>query len=785
MPDNIFDVPRFGRFGRTFQLKIESASDLKHAEKLDEALWVATAAPILSLTDCDQVLLQILDTDADGRIIADDVQAAIKWLFETFKNTDRVTQKSSILSLADINTENTDGKRLVDAAKTALHRLGKADSSEIDLGQVRGTLESKKQLPVGENGVILPTATEDPALKEFIQAIIKTLVGADHPSGAKGVDAPSVDKFVELAKAWLDWQAKGQLPEDGTVTPIMPLGHATPDAFAKVQAIRAKLDQYYAQCRLLLFDPATKDKFTTHFSKLEGPDLADPVKIAALLEAAPLSAAHPDLTLNLDEKINPAFTARVKALESVAEAILGGQDLHTLSFDQWSTILEKLKPYEAWVTSKPGAQVEPLGVDKLTQYLDPALATKAKELIATSKDVAESNNNLRLVEKAILFQSLMIRFVNNFISMPELFDIKTAAMFEMGTLVMDGRRFNLCIKVHNRAEHASFAGTGGTFIMYVECVLKNNLEKMELAVPVTAGLKGNVSVGKRGIYIDRQNREWNARAVQIIENPISFEEAIVSPFIRLGAMITGKIESLAGNAQKSFDESANKAISAIESGKPPIAAPPAAAPAAAPAGSQLPGLLVGGGLAFAAVSSAFAYIISTLVNLHLYKVIIGLTIALMMIFAPILLLAWIRLRKRDLSAILEGSTWAINARLRMTHRLSLELTETPPYPKNASGTPGQYFKYLVGVLIFLIILGIGSIAYFDYQAQAEKERQALMAAKIEALRVEKEKTDQKKKDDEKADQKKKDDEKSATTQPAGTQPAPTPAPAPAPAPKAP
>ncbi len=732
MADPILNVPRFGRFGRTFQLKIETAADLKHAEKLDEALWVATAAPILSLTDCDPVLLQILDTDADGRIIADDVQAAIKWLFETFKNTDRVTEKSTILSLADINTENTDGKRLVEAAKTALTRLGKPDSTEIDLTQVRGTLESKKQLPVGENGVILPTATEDLALREFIEAIVKTLVGADHPSGAKGVDAATVDKFVELAKAWLDWHAKGQLDDTGTPTEIMPLGHATPDAFAKIQAIRAKLDQYYAQCRLLLFDPATKDKFTTHFAKLEGPDLADPAKINALLEAAPLSPAHPDMTLNLDEKINPAFIARVQGLESVAEAIIG-KNLHTLSLDHWNTILARFKPYEAWVTSKPGAQVEPLGEEKLTQYLDPALTAKAKELIASSKDVAESNNNLRLVEKALLFQSLFLRFVNNFVSMPELFDIKTAAMFEMGTLVMDGRRFNLCIKVHNRAEHAAIAGTGGTFIMYVECILKNNLEKMELAVPVTAGLKGNVAVGKRGVYIDRQNREWNARAVQIIENPISFQEAIFAPFIRLGAMITGKIESMAGSAQKSFDDSANQAITAVQT--VPTAKPPAPGPAAPAAPSQLPGLLVGGGLAFAAISSAAAYIINTLLGLYLYKIIIGITIAVITVMGPILLLAWLKLRKRDLSAILEGSTWAINARLRMTHRLSLELTETPPYPKDATGTPGHHLKFLIYVLIAVLLLGVGAIAYFDYRAHAEKDLQDLIDAKLKEQRA--------------------------------------------------
>ena len=70
--------------------------------------------------------------------------------------------------------------------------------------------------------------------------------------------------------------------------------------------------------------------------------------------------------------------------------------------------------------------------------------------------------------------------------------------------------------------------------------------------------------------------------------------------------------------------------------------------------------------------------------------------------------------------MLEGSTWAINARLRLTHRLSMELTQTPPYPKDAVGTPGQMLKYLIIILIVLAVIGVGCIGYFDYVAQQEK-----------------------------------------------------------------
>jgi len=739
------NVTRFARFGRTYQLLIKNVNDLKQAVVLDEALWVATAAPISSLIDCDKTFLALLDGDSDGRILAEDVRAAIRWLSDIFRDTTGIDAQSSTLVLEHLNTQHDDGKKIFDAARVALTRLQATDLSKIELAQVRASLEVRKQFPVGENGVILPAATDAEDLKAFLNDVILVTGGAEHPSGARGVDAASLDKFLSAAKTWLDWEARGLLP-DGKPTEVKPLGDATAGAFDALAAVRSKLTQYFSQCKVVSFEPATADKFMSRYAELKTPDLADPAKIQALLEESPLAAPRADGTLDFGGRLNPAYSAKLIAFRDTVVQPLLGRAVTSLSEADLAAVAAKLAPYESWIASKAGTEASVIASDKLKAHLDPALADRTRAIIGTSKEVAQANDLLRLVEKAALFQAGMIRFCNNFIAMPELFDTKTSAMFEMGTLVMDGRRFNLSMKVENRAEHSAVAGGGGTFIIYVNAVLKNKLETMELAIPVTAGLRGNLVVGKRGIFIDMQGREWNAQIVQILENPISLKEAIVAPFNRIGQMIKGKIETMQGNANKNLENAGASAISTVEGAatnpKPVTPPPPPPPPAPAPAaGGGLPVALAGGGIALAALGSAAAFISQTIASLRYWQVCSLVLSAVAAVLVPTLILAWLKLRKRDLSAMLEGASWAINPRLRMTGKLAAELTQTPKYPEPSVGAPApsKLVRVLLWALAITVVTWFAYTIYLDYDAaQVEKEAQRLEA---QAAREAKKKAD--------------------------------------------
>jgi hypothetical protein len=93
-------------------------------------------------------------------------------------------------------------------------------------------------------------------------------------------------------------------------------------------------------------------------------------------------------------------------------------------------------------------------------------------------------------------------------------------------------------------------------------------------------------------------------------------------------------------------------------------------------------------VAFAALGSSFAFITSQLANIGsiwkaigcLLIVVVGLALA---VLVPVLILGVIRLRRRDLAAILEASGWAINARLRIKRGLGTLFTFEPDFPENA------------------------------------------------------------------------------------------------------
>jgi hypothetical protein len=98
-------------------------------------------------------------------------------------------------------------------------------------------------------------------------------------------------------------------------------------------------------------------------------------------------------------------------------------------------------------------------------------------------------------------------------------------------------------------------------------------------------------------------------------------------------------------------------------------------------------MLIGGSVAFAAIGTAVAYITNTLTKLTWWQFLAGFGGVVGLVLLPATVLAFIKLRRRDLSAIIEASGWAVNARMRLTHRLGRAFTIRPDYPKGSRGVP--------------------------------------------------------------------------------------------------
>jgi len=689
----------FKRYGRSFHLKVETAEDLENVVRLDEAHWVATGSPVDSMS-CDKTFLCLLDTDNSGRIMCHEVMDAINWLLGVLRDRTGISLHSTVLRLEAVEPDTAEGKKVLDAARKALRKLGEREAVEVSLEQIRKVKAQLEATPVSEAGVVLPEAATDAEIRQFIIDVTSTVGGAPHPSGSQGIGTVQLAAFIEGMSAYLSWYEQGQIPTGQDKTDIMPLGTETSDAFASFAAIRDKIDQYFAQCVALALDERFSQRMGWTESEVQQLDFDDPAVIEEVLRKAPLAKARPFQSLDFSDKINPYYATVLEGFrEKVIRPVLGESGT-TLSVEQWQEIKTFFAAHQEWLGSKAGAAVEPLGIEKLRGYLDERFANAVRTLISNSARTALALDKIRLLEKLILYQAYIIDFVNNFVSFPDLYSTASRAMFEMGSLVMDGRRFNLSVRTGNLSEHKSVAGNSYMYVLYVEIASREG-GKMEVVVPVTSGGKGNLCVGKRGVFYDIAGREYEARVVDIIENPISFREALLSPFQRLGRLVVGKIESITTTAEKKLDSAAS---SAVDQAGAQVAA---SSSQTQQAGVSRAGLLMGAGVTVAVLGSSLAYITKTLTAIHPWRILAGVVGAVFAVMVPISVVAFVKLRRRDLSAILEGSGWGINARMRLTRQQSRFFTERPEYPEGAKGVHCFPWRLLLTLILLLAIFVVG------------------------------------------------------------------------------
>ncbi len=662
----------FERFGSSRHLRIRTADDLQKALELDEAHWVATSAPV-DMFNCDEHFLKLLDSDNNGRILCHELKDAIRFALAVLGDREPINARSTSLAPQAVSADTPQGRQVLEAIEAVNTRLGRPRDADITLQQIRHLKAASESRPVSEAGVALPEAA-DGQVRQFICDIIETIGGVEHPSGGRGVDSATLDTFLAKAHAYLDWSEKGKIPPGKRKTDVMPLGAETTAAYEVFCALRGKLDQYFAQCLALNLDQRFAQRMGWTQEELERLDFDDPAVIEQVLEKAPLAPARADQVLDFGDKINPFYEELLRQFRRhVVEPVLG-KNIDSLSAGHWRQIRAFFAAHDRWVCEKPAPEMERLGIEKLQAYVEGDFAPRLRALIAASQDTAGILEKIRLLENVVLLQVHLIDFANNFISFPHLYDLARRAMFEMGTLVMDGRRFNLAVRVRDRNRHKAAAAGCNIFVLYIEVTARADGDTMELAVPVTAGGRGNLCVGKRGVFYDLAGREYDAKVIDIVENPISLQEALFMPFRRLGRVLVGKIESITTAAEKKLDSRVSATVEQV-------AAPrPATAEAAGASRLSRAGMLMGAGVTLAALGSAVAYITKTLSAVKPLSAILAVLAAAAAVMLPVSIVAFLKLRRRDLSAILEGCGWAINARMRLSRKQCRFFTHRPRYP---------------------------------------------------------------------------------------------------------
>jgi hypothetical protein len=695
--DGLFSALSFDQVGRSCQLRIRDARDLDRVLKLDRAHWVSLSAPVESFV-LDQEFLAHLDIDKNGRITCDEVCAAIEWLCGALADRRGVTAQVTTLAIETIDTSTDDGAAMRRTAESILLELGAAASPRITLDQVRQVLHAREARPVSELGVVLPSAAEGP-LADLLSEIAKATGGIPHPAGQDGVTESCFADYVAEIRTWLSWRDEGVPAADGSPTRVMPLGSNTPAAYATYLALQKKIDQYFAQCEAVAFSSDAADLLRVDADDWKQADLTDPTAIQDVMREAPLAPPMPAPTLRPGAEINPHYAPAVEALFSqVVTPILGPQGTEELTPDGWASIQAALKPHAEWLARRCGARVAQVDEQLLKQALEPAIAEALHALVMNSRETGVMLDAVRQLEKLLLYQANMLLFLNNYVSFPYLYDPSRRARFEMGTLIMDGRELSFAVRVKDVAAHAASSQESQIHMLYV-AVTPGEAEPYTVAVPVTAGGRGNLAVGKRGVFVDIAGSVHDARVTKCIENPISVSEALASPFQRIGKLLTGKIEKMTSAAEKQLDTTANTTFDQLAA-KPQPESPTAAGPSK---GAMVGGMLMGGGVALAALSSAAAYITSVFSDVGPWKVTFGLLAAVLAVVMPASMVSLFKLRKRDLSAVLEGCGWAINARMRLTFPQGRQFTRSPRLPGLPTGIQPRTL-WLAAILVVLIVI---------------------------------------------------------------------------------
>jgi len=654
---------KFFRAGGFDQVKLESGADLMNLDQLDQKLWVALACPAAGL-EFDAKTLALIDTDKDGRIRVPELIAAVKWAGAMLKSPDDLLKASPSLPLSAINDATPSGKQLLSSAKQILVNLGKKDSTDITLEETADTTKIFAQTNFNGDGIVPADAASDDATKSVITDIMACLGIETDRSGKPGVSQAKVDQFFAEAEAYANWWKTAEGDKN-----ILPLADKTPAAAAAVKAVKAKVDDYFARCRLAAFDAraiAALNREEKEYLAFAAKDLTITTAEIAGLPLARIEANKP---LPLKDGLNPAWAEALAALNAAAVKPLLG-DKAVLNEAEWVAQQARLGAFEIWSGGKAGAAVEKLGLKRVREIL----AGKTKEtitaLIAQDKALEPEANAIDSVDKLVRFHRDLYPLCKNFVNFENFYGRRQPAIFQAGQLYLDQRSCDLCLSVEDAGKHAVMAGLAGAYLAYCDCMRKGTGEQRQIVAAFTDGDSDNLMVGRNGIFYDRKGLDWDATITKIIENPIGLRQAFWLPYKKFLRFIEEQVAKRAATADAAASAKLESAALSTTAAQPKPAEPKKFDLA----------LVTGMTVAATTISAAFVGAIGMILGLKWWQYPLLVVGVLLLISGPSVIIAWLKLRKRNLGPILDANGWAVNARARINVPLGQSLTRVAKLP---------------------------------------------------------------------------------------------------------
>ena len=403
--------------------------------------------------------------------------------------------------------------------------------------------------------------------------------------------------------------------------------------------------------------------------------------------------------------INPAWKARFDALRALVT--FEGKDGVTEA--EWNALLAKFGPYIAWMDSKKGSSVEPLGLEKVNALLKEDAKAALIALVDADKALEEEANSIDEVNKLTHLYRDFYKLLKNYVIFSDFYspNQEEPAIFESGKLYIDQRCCRVCVRVSDMGAHADMAGLSCMFLLYCACTSRTTGQTMDIVAVMTDGSTRNLRPGLNGVFYDREGRDWDAKVVKVVENPISIRQAFWAPYVKLGNFVTGLI-------QKSAADKDAKATADLQAGA-------ASAPADAAAKKQpfdiarFAGIFAAVGMALGIIAAALAAIVSGIAKLPWWGVLVVIAGIMLLISGPSCLIAWFKLRRRNLGPVLNANGWAINSGAKVNIPFGRTLTSVAKYPKLNLDDPYKpktpLWRKILCWFIFLAVIAFGVLFF--------------------------------------------------------------------------
>lgn len=534
-------------------------------------------------------------------------------------------------------------------------------------------LQGKDTLPLD---LLNQEDADGKALYDTAQKILKELGKAD----AKEI---SLADSSSCLAAFLKNKLEAALAAIDTSAAIeAPFGDQTDAVEAAYNALDAKVKDYFMRSKLAQFSTESTQALDVQTSRIEAISADNLTQKMEEIATYPIARVDGSQELSFQAAINPAWVGQWNVVKSVLDP-----KAKALTEEMWAEVGAKIKAYRDYQAS----------------------------ITVTEADIPldEETAAVQLVDKLLHLTRDYYTLLRNYVSFQDFYDVQKKAIFQCGTLVIDQRTCDFCVKVADAAALTAQSPKSGMYL--ITCAVSSKVwnESYNIMAAMTVGDVDDIFVGKNCIFYDRKGRDFDAKVTAIVDNPISIKQAMWRPYKKMIKLIEDNIEKYAAEKDKAQSEKAAAAINEktekAKSNLDGADGKPAEGEAKASTFdiAKYAGVFAAIGMAVGMIGSALVAIGSGIMGLKWWQFPLVLLAIMLVISGPSMFLAWLKLRKRNMAPLLNANGWAVNAAAKVNIPFGETLTQEAKYPMGLKlKDPFADRKMPVWKKILLWLLGI-------------------------------------------------------------------------------